>query len=65
MKIRNGFVSNSSSSCFVCHAHINENDDLCDKCKSNQNVEIFLDIFEPYLTISREEARKKYREYVI
>lgn len=43
MKIRNGFVSNSSSSCFVCGDWIGESETICGQCHIKQIIELVLD----------------------
>jgi hypothetical protein len=50
MKIRTGFVSNSSSTCFICGGWCDEDDDLCDACaKEKKGKRVFARDFLKWL----------------
>lgn len=64
MKIRAGFVSNSSSSCFICGIWIREDEHICKKCFENNVIKDFLSTMKPYLDITDEEANEIYEKYI-
>jgi predicted nucleic acid-binding Zn ribbon protein len=60
MKIRLGFVSNSSSTCFVCGTWCDGDEDICDDCRKNrrdQNADAFYKWLCIRLQLNAESAQ--------
>jgi hypothetical protein len=64
MKLRIGFVSNSSLSCFICGTWIGENEEFCDVCGVKDTLKThlssFIDFFLSNAGLSKEQVITKY-----